>query len=410
MKKYLVGGAVRDLLLKLPILEKDWVITGSSPQEMLDIGYEQVGKDFPVFLHPYNHEEYALARTERKSGTGYTGFICYTTPSITIEEDLYRRDLTINAMAYDMNGNLLDPYHGQKDIKLRLLRHVSNAFREDPLRVLRVARFAAKFKNIGFTIAPKTLKLMMNMTHELTSLSSERVWTETKKALITDSPHVYFQVLHKCGALKVLFPELDALFLQSNIKKGYLLNDNSLGNYTLKKLSSISALSKNLSIRFSILCCNLGTTLKTDQIHKKNYTIQRSKKLLLIDNLCNRLKVPHNIYKLSKIVSIYNNYLYDITMLTSEMLIEIFSAFNCWKIPKKIEQIIFINKVNLLVTQHCTNDLHIQEQILRTAFKITTQIKTQDIIADGFTQENIGKELYSRRLNILNKWDKKIQH
>lgn len=219
MKKYLVGGAVRDILLKLPVKERDWVITGANPQDMLNMGYTQVGKSFPVFLHPNNHEEYALARTERKSGSGYTGFIVHTSPLITIEEDLFRRDLTINAMAYDTDGNLIDPYNGQRDIKLKLLRHVSNAFYEDPLRVLRVARFAAKFKNMGFKIVPETLNFMSKMTNELISISAERIWIETKKALNTNNPQIYFQVLKQCKALSVLFPEIDALFYKSNLKK-----------------------------------------------------------------------------------------------------------------------------------------------------------------------------------------------
>lgn len=409
MKKYLVGGAVRDLLLKLPVKEKDWVITGSSPQEMLNIGYEQVGKDFPVFLHPDNHEEYALARTERKSGEGYTGFFFHTKPSVTIEEDLYRRDLTINAMAYDVDGTLLDPYNGQRDIKLRLLRHVSNAFPEDPLRVLRVARFAAKFKNLGFTIAPETLKLMTDMIHELKSISSERVWIETKKALDTNNPQVYFQVLRKCGALKILFPELDELFLKFNWETRHLYNNQkSLGDCTMQKLSIMACLSANISIRFAMLCCNLKTSSKFISKPAKTRIIKQSKSLLSIDNLCNRLKIPRNIYKLSQTISIYSHYLYDITTLNSDMIIEIFGAFNCWKIPKKIEQIIFVNKVNLLTKKYNKNFLYIQEKMLRIAFTITTQVKTSDIITDGFTGSNISKELYSRRLKILNTWNRKI--
>lgn len=403
MKKYLVGGAVRDSLLNLPITEKDWVVTESNPQEMLNIGYIQVGKDFPVFLHPKNHEEYALARTERKSGYGYTGFICYTKPSITIEEDLYRRDLTINAMAYDMNGKLLDPYNGQRDIKLRLLRHVSHAFYEDPLRVLRVARFAAKFKNIGFTIAPETLRLMTHMTHELISLSSERVWLETKKALNTESPQVYFQVLQQCGALKILFPELDKLFYKFDSKTQLLYCNKSLGDYTMQKLAYITRFSTNIPIRFAILCCNLIENIELTQKTHNTY-IMKSSKFSLIDNLCHRLKIPDKIYKLSKIVSIYNHYLYDITMLSPTMMLEIFNAFNCWKNPTQIEHIICVNKANLLVSRYNIDYLNIQEKTLKTAFDLTTQIKTHSIITEGFIGSDISKELYCRRLKILNTW------
>lgn len=400
MKKYLVGGAVRDALLNLPIKEKDWVVTGSSPKEMLNIGYEQVGKDFPVFLHPQNHEEYALARTERKSGQGYTGFTCYAEPSVTIEEDLYRRDLTINAMAYDMNGNLLDPYNGQKDIKLRLLRHVSHAFYEDPLRVLRVARFAAKFKNIGFTIAPETLTLMSNMTHELTSLSSERIWIETKKALNTDSPQVYFQVLRQCGALNLLFPEIDALFFKINLKKYRLYHNENLGDDTMQKLFNITRISTDIAMRFAMLCCNLKKQKKLSQ-KIPTYYITTQFESLLVDNLCTRLKIPNYIYKLSKTVCLYNDYLYDVTNLTPKMIMELFHAFNCWKIPKNIEKIICINKVNLLSYQKNKQDLYNQEKILRTAFIKTTKIKTHNLLTDGFVGINISKELYRRRLHTL---------
>ncbi len=190
MKIYLVGGAVRDALLGLPVKDRDWVVVGSTPQEMLDAGYQQVGRDFPVFLHPQTHEEYALARTERKSGSGYTGFTCYAAPDVTLEDDLKRRDLTINALAQDDNGEIIDPYNGLGDLQNRLLRHVSPAFGEDPLRVLRVARFAARYAHLGFRIADETLTLMREMTHagELEHLTPERVWKETESALTTRNP------------------------------------------------------------------------------------------------------------------------------------------------------------------------------------------------------------------------------
>ncbi|VTR54754.1 Multifunctional CCA protein [Serratia fonticola] len=218
MKTYLVGGAVRDTLLNLPVVDHDWVVVGATPADLLALGYQQVGKDFPVFLNPQTHEEYALARTERKSGQGYTGFTCYAAPDVTLEEDLLRRDLTINAMARGDDGVLVDPYNGKADLDARLLRHVSDAFGEDPLRVLRVARFAARFASLGFTVAPETSALMQQMAEsgELASLTAERVWKETEKALQSQSPQVYFQVLRDCGALKVLFPEIDALFWRTS--------------------------------------------------------------------------------------------------------------------------------------------------------------------------------------------------
>ena len=214
MKIYLVGGAVRDALLGRPVHEQDWVVVGARPEDLTSQGYRAVGKDFPVFLHPATQEEYALARTERTSGQGHTGLICDFSPDITLEEDLIRRDLTVNAMARDTAGAIIDPYGGQQDLQARILRHVSPAFREDPLRVFRVARFAARYAPLGFRIADETMTLMrdMSVSGELDSLTPERVWKETERALGEDAPDVYIQVLRDCGALDVWFPEISRLF------------------------------------------------------------------------------------------------------------------------------------------------------------------------------------------------------
>ena len=227
MQKYLVGGAVRDRLLSLPVQDRDWVVVGATPEEMLNQGYRQTGKDFPVFLHPDTHEEYALARTERKVVAGHRGFEIFSSPNITLEDDLLRRDLTINAIAEDEHGNILDPHNGQKDLQDRILRHVSPAFSEDPLRVLRVARFAARFWDLGFTIAPETLELMSSLSHtsELDSLSKERIWQETSRALETSRPEIFILILFQIGALSKLMPQLasalenkDTLLLLPHIK------------------------------------------------------------------------------------------------------------------------------------------------------------------------------------------------
>ena len=208
MKSYLVGGAVRDALLNLPVKDKDWVVVGASPAEMLALGFQQVGRDFPVFLHPDTQQEYALARTERKNGSGYTGFVCYAAPDVTLEQDLQRRDLTINAIAQDDEGRYYDPYNGRADIEQRQLRHVSAAFNEDPLRVLRVARFAARFAHLGFVIAGETLALMRSMAEsgELSALTPERVWKETEKALETRTPQVYFRCCATAAPSPCFFP------------------------------------------------------------------------------------------------------------------------------------------------------------------------------------------------------------
>ena len=210
METYRVGGAVRDTLLGHPFVETDWVVVGSTPEAMISNGYTQVGRDFPVFLHPDTKEEYALARTERKSGPGYHGFVVHADPSVTLEQDLQRRDLTINAMAMDEAGEVIDPYGGQRDLEVKLLRHVSPHFVEDPLRVLRVARFASRYHHLGFTIAPETMALMGEIVSagELSHLSTERIWVETQKALTEQDPQIYWQVLGECSALAALMPEL----------------------------------------------------------------------------------------------------------------------------------------------------------------------------------------------------------
>lgn len=258
MKIYLVGGAVRDSLLGRPVHEKDWVVVGAHPEELTSQGYRAVGKDFPVFLHPETQEEYALARTERKSGSGHTGFICAFSPDITLEEDLIRRDLTVNAMAQDSDGTIIDPYGGHQDLDARLLRHLSPAFREDPLRVFRVARFAARYAYLGFRIADETLQLMQDMcaSGELNSLTPERVWKETERALGEDAPDVYIQVLRDCGALAIWFPEIDRLF--GVPQRAEYHPEIDTGIHTLMSLRIATQLSPMAHVRFAALVHDLG--------------------------------------------------------------------------------------------------------------------------------------------------------
>ncbi|EIF43933.1 polynucleotide adenylyltransferase/metal dependent phosphohydrolase [gamma proteobacterium BDW918] len=246
MKTYLVGGAVRDQLLDYPYHERDWVVVGARPEDLLALGYQQVGKDFPVFLHPKSKEEYALARTERKSGPGYHGFVCDFSPDITLEEDLSRRDLTINAIAQDEDKAIIDPYHGQRDLDAKLLRHVSPAFAEDPLRILRVARFTARYAHRGFTVAEETMALMRSMSRngELTTIAPERIWVELSKALGEQNPASFFEVLLNCDALSALFPEWAASFTPALL--------------TLIDTAAAQALS--LDQRFAISCSNLDAS------------------------------------------------------------------------------------------------------------------------------------------------------
>lgn len=271
MKVYLVGGAVRDKLLKLPVKEQDWVVVGSTPEALLKAGYQQVGRDFPVFLHPNTKEEYALARTERKSGTGYRGFVCDANPSVTLEEDLARRDLTINAMAEDEKGELIDPYHGLADLKAKTLKHVSPAFVEDPVRVLRVARFAACFKALGFTVAKATQDLMQEMVKsgELAHLVPERVWQEFEKSLTSENPQVFIEVLQAIGAIDIVFPEIEAADLAA--------------------LTSAVMRSQLASIRFAALMSSLS------EVDVKAF--------------CGRLRVPNAYRDLAVLAGLFRAYL-----------------------------------------------------------------------------------------------------
>jgi tRNA nucleotidyltransferase (CCA-adding enzyme) len=301
MQIYKVGGAVRDKLLGLPFKDSDWVVVGATVDEMLARKFMQVGRDFPVFLHPQTKEEYALARTERKSGKGYTGFVVHASPEVTLEEDLKRRDLTINTLAETEDGELVDLYHGRADLEARVLRHVSPAFAEDPLRVLRVARFAARFSHLGFIIAPETLDLMKAMTQagELEHLVPERVWQEMHTALVTNTPQVFFQVLRDCGALKVILPEVDRLFGVVQPKKYHPEIDT--GVHTLMVLQQAAQLSPSPAVRFAALVHDLGKALSP---HPPLHTGHEELGVDLIRKLSERLRVPNDFNELGVLVSL----------------------------------------------------------------------------------------------------------
>ncbi len=277
MKIYLVGGAVRDKLLGLPVTERDWVVVGATPEEMIELGFIPVGKDFPVFLHPETKEEYALARTERKTGHGYKGFAFHASPDVTLEQDLHRRDLTINAMAEDEDGTLIDPCGGQDDLQIGMLRHISPAFAEDPVRILRVARFAARFAPYGFRVAHGTNALMRKMVREgeVDYLVPERVWAELHKALQTDAPQRFFTVLRGCGALAVLFPEIDREYPQGEDGHGKRELPGALA-----ALERAAQVSKDPAVRFAVLMQALGRDLDD------------TRRIAQVEALAERLKVP----------------------------------------------------------------------------------------------------------------------
>jgi tRNA nucleotidyltransferase (CCA-adding enzyme) len=305
MRIHLVGGAVRDALLGLPVKDRDWVVVGATVQDMLDAGYRQVGRDFPVFLHPKTQEEYALARTERKQGSGYKGFVVHADPSVTLEQDLIRRDLTVNAMARDADGNLIDPFGGQRDIDAKLLRHVSPAFAEDPLRVLRVARFAARFAHLGFTVAPETLELMRELSHsgELEALTPERAWQEIEGGLKAKSPQVFFDVLRACDALPRLLPELHALFGVPQPEDTHPEIDT--GIHSLLVLEQAARLSDDPAVRFAALVHDLGKG-STPRAQWPQHEGHEERGAALVEALAQRLRVPNDFRDLGVLASRYH--------------------------------------------------------------------------------------------------------
>lgn len=403
MKTYLVGGAVRDALLSLPVKDKDWVVVGASPEEMLSRGYEQVGRDFPVFLHPDTHEEYALARTERKNGSGYTGFTCYAAADVTLEQDLMRRDLTINAIAQDEDGHFYDPYGGREDITRRTLRHVSHAFNEDPLRVLRVARFAARFAHLNFVVATETLALMQQMADsgELHALTPERVWKETEKALETRNPHVYFQVLRDCGALAVLFPELDSLYGVPAPAKWHPEIDT--GIHTLMTLAIAAQLSDAVDVRFATLFHDVGKALTPPEKWPSHHG-HGAAGVPLVENLCQRLRVPNAVRDLALLVTEFHDLVHTVERQPSETLVALFDRIDAWRKPQRVEQIALTSEADARGRTGFENNDYPQGRYLRNAFALVQSVSPKEVIEAGFRGAEVREELTRRRIAALNTW------
>ena len=403
MKSYLVGGAVRDALLNLPVKDKDWVVVGASPAEMLAQGFQQVGRDFPVFLHPDTQQEYALARTERKSGSGYTGFVCYAAPDVTLEQDLQRRDLTINAIAQDDEGRYYDPYHGRADIEQRKLRHVSVAFNEDPLRVLRVARFAARFAHLGFVIADETLELMRSMAEsgELSELTPERVWKETEKALETRTPQVYFQTLRDCGALVVLFPELDNLYGVPAPAKWHPEIDT--GVHTLMTLAIAAELSEEVDVRFATLFHDVGKGLTPPEKWPSHHGHGLAG-VPLVEQLCQRLRVPNAIRDLALLVTEFHDLVHTVERQSPETLIALFDRIDAWRKPHRVEQIALTSEADARGRTGFENNPYPQGDYLRKAFAIVQNVSTREVVAAGYKGIEVREELTRRRIAALEAW------
>lgn len=400
MKTYLVGGAVRDKQLGIPVKDRDWVVVGATVEEMLAEGYQQVGKDFPVFLHPDSKEEYALARTERKSGKGYTGFEVHANKSVTLEEDLRRRDLTINAMAEEAEGALIDPYGGVKDIEDRILRHVSPAFVEDPLRVVRVARFAARFHHLGFTVAAETLTLMgeISSSGELEALVSERVWTEIHSALREKSPQVFFQVLLECGALQVILPEILAVFGVPQLPKYNPKIDTGIRNFMVVEQAAM--LSSDPLVRFAALLQDVAK----GAIPESQWPNLHGHEQLgtdLVDPICQRLKAPNEFRDLARLTSLYHTHCHRAASHDAKTLMETLELTDAHRKTERFENFLIACEADARGRLGKENDPYPQADILRSALAASYEVDITAIMAEGFKDADFGIELKKRRIEKI---------
>ncbi len=394
---YLVGGAVRDDLLGIIPHEHDWVVVGSTPDEMLEKGFKQVGASFPVFLHPKNGEEYALARTERKQGHGYHGFKVDFHPGVTLEEDLERRDLTINAMARDKNGALVDPYGGQRDLEQKILRHVSGAFVEDPLRVLRVARFAARFAALGFQVHESTLALMQQITEsgELQHLAAERIWREIELAMKTAKPAEFVRVLRDCAALRVLLPEVDALFGVPQPEKFHPEIDT--GVHLLMALDAAADLANgSAAIVFAVLLHDLGKGL-TEQRYWPSHLGHEAAGVALVDAVCERFKVPNAIHDLASKVCARHIRCHRILEARPVTVLRLLERLDAFRDPAILPAFVAACEADFRGRKGLQNRPYPQGEFLQKAYRVAADIRARDLDLQGLNGPQVGEHLRKAR-------------
>lgn len=414
MEAYLVGGAVRDELLGLPVKERDWVVVGATAEQMLAQSYRPVGKDFPVFLHPETNEEYALARTERKQGRGYYGFVCFSEPSVTLEEDLSRRDITINAMAKNIStGEIIDPYGGQRDLQDKILRHVSPAFVEDPVRLLRVARFAARFAHLGFRIAPETLSLMRAMVRagEVDALVPERVWQEIDKALAESQPQQFFTSLRACGALAVLLPELDKLFGVPNSPDDIAEIDT--GIHSLLALEQAVRLTSGeeeftqldesaKAIRFAALLAQIGKgeTPATQWPEHADYTLHSKQ---LIQAIGKRYPIPKAYQELALLVACYHQSLHEITTKPAGEIMELFENLDAFRRPQRLAHFLLACEADWLGRLGFAEHIYPAKKLALKLHEQLMSLSAKPLVAAGLQGEEVSAALRQQRLDLLEK-------
>jgi tRNA nucleotidyltransferase (CCA-adding enzyme) len=400
MHIYKVGGCVRDELLGLPVKDRDWVVVGATPQDMLAAGYKPVGKDFPVFLHPQTHEEYALARTERKTAPGYTGFAFHAAPDVSLEDDLKRRDLTINAMAETESGELIDPYHGREDLDRRVLRHVSPAFMEDPVRILRVARFAARLAAFNFQVAEDTLQLMRGMVNngEVDALVPERVWQETVRALGEATPTRFFDVLRDCGALARLFPELDRLYGVPQPEEHHPEIDT--GVHTMLVLQQAARLSNDPKIRFAALVHDLGKGI-TPKAEWPKHKEHEERGVPLVEALCERLRVPNDYRDLAILVTRYHLHYHRAAEMTDEEFLETLMGLDAFRRPQRFEEFLLACEADSRGRPDYEDQQYDQPTIFRRAYAAAAAIDAGALAQQGLKGEAIAEELARLRLAAI---------
>ena len=400
MEIYLVGGAVRDTLLNITPKERDFVVVGSTPEEMGALGYKPVGKDFPVFLHPQTKEEYALARKEKKDGHGYGGFEFFTEPTITLEEDLLRRDLTVNAIAQDPQGQLIDPYGGQQDIENRLLRHVSEAFVEDPLRVLRVARFAARFSQLGFTVAPETLLLMEQIvaSGELEHLTPERVWREMHRALGEPTPKAFIEVLRACGALAIILPEVDALF--GIPQRADYHPEIDTGVHLLMALQIATECSDDPQVRFAVLLHDLGKGLTPQHILPKHIGHEEAG-VPLVNAVCDRFKIPNRYRELAVAVCRYHLLCHTAQQLRPATLLKLLNNLDAYRRPDRFQQFILACEADARGRLGHENNPYPGGAWLAEVQQKTAAVTAKQFLDAGLKGKAISDAIHQQRLDII---------
>lgn len=407
MQVYLVGGAVRDEQLGIPVSERDWCVVGATPAELANLGYKQVGKDFPVFLHPESGEEYALARTERKTAAGYHGFEFHTSPDVTIEDDLGRRDLTINAIARDPDGNVVDPYHGMDDIDNRVLRHVSDAFAEDPVRILRVARFAARFSSHGFRIAPETMQLMRSMVAvgEVDALVPDRVWKETESALVGNNSRVFFEVLRECGALGVLYPEVDVLFGIPQPEKWHPEIDTGL--HVMMVLDQAEKLSGDIEVRFAALVHDLGKGTTPRRVWP-SHAGHEQRGVKLIRGLMKRLPVPNSCRDLGMLAAEFHTHCHRAYELRADTILRVLESADAFRRTERFEQFLLTCEADARGRKGLELRDYPQADLFRGALAAALDVDSAGIAASN-EQGKIPAAIRKARLAAINAFRATLQ-